>query len=389
MVLNEVTRGRCLVDHELQDLVDTRKIMLSDTYGLKMQPASFEPTLGRRLVSINTETGELFRPGKFSTIDEAIDAINKRQKTEHDITDGFDLRAGFTYLIQLQERFVLEGNERIKASPKSSIGRLFPRTRLLTDQNPCIDEVHAHYNPGQEVGAWLLVQPSSLNFRVHPNLALNQLRFFNGLDATLLDQEILAIHKENPLLYHEKTAESNTPVENPLICQGLQAHLDLSGKYSNGIIGLRTKRSQKVIDLQSIRVYDPLDFFEPLHANDEGELIIEPGCCYLLSGLEVVRIPTDTSAELRSNTHISLDGPVHLAGFFDPGFEARPVYEVRCDETTPIKLTHGMPLSRFEFYHNKEPTNPYGSEALASSFQSQTGIKLPKQFRKLRLEEVA
>ena len=386
--LEDTVRGYCLGDKEINEWIRNGKLEVPSLQATSTQPSSFDPTIGREVFLLETGKKGILKPKKEQTIEQLIKSIPKHLIQKKAIGSGYQLQKGFSYLVPLQEKVILQPGEVIKSSPKSSTGRLFIRTRVLADKNLCIDEAHAQYTSGEEIGLWLLAQPLALNVVVHPNMALTQLRFFDGLDSMLLDQEIRAEHETNPLLYHEKTEEKNVPVRNPLICQGLQAHLDLSGKYSNEIIGFRTKRNQEAIDLQSRGVYNPLDFFEVLKGNGGGELIIKPGDFYLLTGQEIVRIPTTTSAELRSNTHISLDGPLHLAGFFDPGFCARPLYEIRSDETTPITLTHGMPLSRFEFHHNVEPTHPYGHKAVGSTFQGQKGIKLPKPFKPLELADI-
>jgi predicted NUDIX family phosphoesterase len=107
---------------------------------------------------------------------------------------------------------------------------------------------------------------------------------------------------------------------------------------------------------------------------------LDPSDKILVSTLEVLDIPANRSAELAAYSLTGIRGPLHFAGFFDPGFKADGVFEVRSDELSKIVLEHGMPMSWMRFYRMKVPEKLYGKE-LGSHYQGQIGPKVAKYFR--------
>ncbi len=376
------TRGRCLVDYELEQLVQQGTILLSQGTSLapsQIQPASFEPRLADEAYLLDTETIGRIRPHADATIEQIIHEIPRHQKTKLDITQGEKLQVGHTYLVRIQEQLRLnDPSMRVKFSPRSSTGRVFLRTRLLADYNACIDEAQPIRHKETPLALWLLLEPLAFPIVVRPGQSLTQGRFFVGYDARLSDGELYALKERQPLLYQP-------PLGHPArhnIFEGLEIHLDLEGQQTKGIVGLRTRHRPEAIDLQTKGAYDPLDFFEPVRMRNHGDtLSIAPGHNYLLFSQEVIAVPPDYSAELQEHAWISLDGHLHLAGFFDPGFKARCVFEVRSTETGKVTLSHGMPMTRFSFYRGNRAQTPYGSSGLGSSFQGQTGPQPPKCFK--------
>ena len=313
--------------------------------------------------------------------------LPRYRKRQIDVSSGAELKKGHTYLVRLQERFDLDPNIRVKCSPRSSTGRIFLRTRLLADYSDCFDEVkYAPQSKGKYLGLWLLVQPLAFDTIVRAGQSLTQARFFTGYDSLLTESELKALDQQKPLLLmpplQAEIKDSDTR-------DGLQINLDLEGFHTKKLVGLRTRHTTNTVDLQHVGVYDPHEFYEPVFVQDQGDtLVIPPGQCYLLYSREIVRIPPTHSAELQGRTHISLDGDLHLAGFFDPGFEAHAVFEVRSNEQGSITLHHGMPMSRFHFFRNTIPKHPYGSGTLGSHFQGQVGPQPHKCFKPLKYEYV-
>src|SRR2546422_7698462 len=94
------------------------------------------------------------------------------------------------------ERMRLPEQQRAKANPKSSTGRLDVFTRVLTDRSHRFDEIAAGYH-----GAlYLEIVPRTFAIRVRTSLALNQVRLLCG-DARLSDEELVLLHRDVPLLY--------------------------------------------------------------------------------------------------------------------------------------------------------------------------------------------
>ena len=100
----------------------------------------------------------------------------------------------------MKERLALPANVRGKANPKSSTGRIYVFTRVITDESYRFDEIASGYDGP----LFLEVVPLSFPVRVREDLSLNQLRLSVG-SAVLSDDEVRAFHREQPLLYNAST----------------------------------------------------------------------------------------------------------------------------------------------------------------------------------------
>lgn len=372
----------------------TIKIFSDDTLEDRIQPSSFEPRIGDEIFILDTEELGTFRPGKNEEVNEAISNLSKRQAQRVDINKGFVLQQGFTYAIPLLDRIKIKKNEWIKSSPKSSMGRIFLDVKMLSDYNPRMDEITYHNNVGRVIQPWLLVQPKAFNVRIYPELTLNQLRFFNGLGSTLTSPEIEEEFSENPLLYQRSTKYQRHPSlisSNPIITErGLELNLDLMG-IGNHLIALKARQTPGVIDLTKYREnaeHKTNDFFEPLYNRGEG-LLLEKGCHYLFSSLELLDIPPHLSAELVSYSDKGLEGTLDLAGFIDNGYNSSLVFEIIPTKSGRIGRRGEtiLPISDLIFYRTQIvgskpliPDKVYG-EASGSAYQDKRGIEPAKYFQ--------
>jgi len=141
-----------------------------------------------------------------------------------------------------------------------------------------------------------------------------------------------------------------------------------------------------VIDLDNIDHYAPLDFWEPITAQNR-QIILDPDAFYILVSRESVHIPPDCAAEMAPYLAMVGEFRVHYAGFFDPGFGhhgagghgSRGVLEVRCHEA-PFALEHGQIVGRLVYERMTEPPDVlYGADK-GSNYQGQ-GLKLSKHFK--------
>jgi len=327
----------------------------------RIQPSSFEPQIGEELFLLN----EGFRPKREKTVYRSLLELPLRNRKRINITGGYELKVGFSYLLPLEEKLNLSGNLTVKSSPRSSLGRVFLNTRLVSDYNDCFDEVR---NDRYKREMWLLVQPLFFNLIVYPGLTLNQLRFIDGYDAKLTIEELL---KEDTLLWL-----NGKPVKDILI-DGLGIHLDMKGEATGGIVALVARKNPEPIDLLMREEYLAEDYFSPMKA---GDLFIERDKCILVASKEVLKVPGNRNVELRANTHLSLTGPLHFAGFIDNGWEGDIVFEIRPDEINRMKLEDGIPLSVLDVYRTDLPDKLYG-EQIGSSYKFQRGCKTSKFFR--------
>ncbi len=377
-MLESGNEGYCATSQAIRARIEKDLIILPKSASLesRIQPSSFEPGIGDHLYVLDSDSGGLFRPNKNETVKRMLLRVPRRRRSLVGIEKGFELKRGFHYLAPLEEKIILQEDEFVISSPKSSRGRLFLGNRLLSDYNASFDEVTQ--NVGEEIGLWLLLQPTKFNVIVYPGMTFNQLRFFKG-DAELSDDEIRRECLENPVLvYQDKDSFTNAENE---VRNGLKVHLDLLGKATAGVVGLRARNNPEPIDLSKRDFYSAEDFFEPL-VSRQGEITIKPGEAALLSSKETLRIPFYLNAELDRHSHLGIRGILHEAGFIDNGFLGDLVFEVISGESGEMVLRDGMPLSTISLFRtNGAPDKIYG-EKIGSSYQRQTGPKPSNNFRK-------
>ena len=164
--------------------------------------------------------------------------------------------------------------------------------------------------------------------------------------------------------------------------------VDLAGDPDTGFVGYRAKRHTGVVDVDAPGAYDVLDFWEPILARGQTQLILDPDQFYILASKEAVTVPPTHAAEMVPFNPLVGEFRVHYAGFFDPGFgyspngyrAAKAVLEVRSHEV-PFMIEDGQVVGRLMLERLTERTQrPYGSD-IGSSYQFQ-GLVLSKQFRR-------
>lgn len=383
-------KGYCLAYQELLEKIEQKVIITPDGFKDRVQPSSFEPVVGDDIFVIYTDLGAVFRPNPTRTVLRSLRELplNQRQRISID-EDGFELKKGFSYLVHLEDRVNLPDGLHIKSSPKSSLGRLFLNTRLMGDFSNCFDELN--HRCDQEHHLWLLVEPLAFNVILRSGLSLNQLRFITDYSAILDSDELGEEWDKNPLLYRRVSKRKTDPVE-PTITDGLEVHLDLSGRNTQGVVALRARNNPAPIDLGVSKFYDVEDYFEPItkeHSPDELRhgIKITPGEHYLLASDEVLKIPEHLNVELRMHSHIGFHGPLHFAGFIDNGFQGDLVFEIKSEEVGGIVLDHGMPISKLDVFRTNIPAKIYSSET--GSYQFQVGCKPSKHFKDIDYEAAA
>ena len=67
---------------------------------------------------------------------------------------------------------------------------------------------------------------------------------------------------------------------------------------SNGFVGYRAKRHTGVVDVDRRGGYAVGEFWEPIEARRDGNLILDPGEFYILASKEAVQVPPDYAAEM-------------------------------------------------------------------------------------------
>ncbi|NIY73083.1 2'-deoxycytidine 5'-triphosphate deaminase [Marivivens donghaensis] len=352
-----------LASQQIAKLIDDGAISAATPYvDGQIQPASLDLRLGTVAYRVRAS----FLAGEGRSV---ADRLAEFEMHRVDLTNGAVLEKGCVYVVPLMESLALPAGIQAVANAKSSTGRLDLLTRTITDGGVEFDRIALGYNGP----LYAEICPRSFSVLVRPGMRLNQIRFRSG-HAVLDDAELQALHAETPLVNGE-----------PVIDDGLGFSVDLAPQNGT-LVGYRAKPHTGVIDLDLLNHYDPREFWEEVHS-DNQQIILDPGAFYILVSREAVTIPPMQAAEMAPYLAMVGEFRVHYAGFFDPGFGhdsaggtgSRGVLEVRCHEA-PFVLEHGQIVGRLVYEQMSElPEQLYGRD-IKSNYQGQ-GLKLSKHFR--------
>jgi dCTP deaminase len=336
-----------------------------------VQPASVDLRLGEQAWALRCS----FLPDSDSAVEEKSEELAFERI---DLRDGATLERDRPYLVPLIEELRLPGEIRAKANPKSSTGRLDVFTRVLTDRSHRFDEIAAGYH-GK---LYLEVVPRTFAIRVKTGLALNQVRLMSA-DARLSDTELFALHSETPLLYLDSQPLRESELS---LADGLFLSLDASGP-ADAIVGYRAKKNSLPIDLTKVGALRWRDYWEPVHPERGGRIVLEPEVFYLLLSAEGVSIPPSYAAEMLAYDPTAGELRTHYAGFFDPGFGyasdpaargSRAALEVRARDVS-FMVEHRQPVCKLAFERMAELPDVLYGEDIGSNYQGQLTM-LSKHF---------
>jgi len=337
----------------------------------QIQPSSLDLRLGEVAYRVRAS----FLPGPGQNMMQKIEQFTMHSM---DLTKGAVLERGCVYIVPLLEGLSLSQRLSAVANPKSSTGRLDVFTRLITDGASEFDRIDGGYHGP----LYAEIAPRTFSILTRTGARLNQIRIRRG-EHRLTDSELTRLHQQSPLINKEEGANN--------ISEGIALTVDLKGAENNGLVGYKARPHVPLIDLEKINHYNPLDFWEPIHAGTgtKSGLVLNPDDFYILASQESISIPPSNAAEMVAYDTLVGEFRVHYAGFFDPGFgwaEAggegtRAVLEVRCHDV-PFLLEHGQVVGRLVYEHLTDvPDRIYGQD-IGSNYQKQT-LALAKQFRRV------
>jgi dCTP deaminase len=370
-------RGGVLPAQQLREAV-ARGWMVAGPWRVpdeSVQPASVDLRLGEHAWALRCS----FLPDSDSTVEQKIEDLAFERV---DLRDGATLERDRPYLVPLIEELRLPEQIRAKANPKSSTGRLDVFTRVLTDCNHRFDEIAGGYH-GK---LYLEVVPRTFAIRVKTGLALNQVRLMSA-DARLSDEELRALHSESPLLYLDSQP---LPASELSLGDGLFVSLDVSGA-ADAIVGYRAKKNSLPIDLTKVGALRWRDYWEPVHPERGGRIVLEPEIFYLLLSAEGVCIPPSYAAEMLAYDPTAGELRTHYAGFFDPGFGyssdpakrgSRAALEVRARDVS-FMVEHRQPVCKLAFERMAAVPDVLYGEGIGSNYQGQLTM-LSKHFAEQR-----
>ena len=331
----------------------------------QIQPASVDLRLGP--VAYRVRSSFLPLEGR-----RVADMLRRHAMHAIDLSKGAVLERQCFYVVPLLESLALPRGLGGTTNPKSSTGRLDVFTRVICDGASGFDLVPQGYRGP----LYAEISPKTFSIFVHEGSRLTQLRLRRGAVA-LSEKAMRETQAATPLVHGADAA--GTIKDNTIAVS-----VDLEGADSDGLIGYRARRHSGVIDLDKISHYDARAFWEPIHAENGGGLILDPGEFYILASKERVSVPPNLCAEMVAYDVLNGEFRVHYAGFFDPGFGwpegTRAVLEVRSHEV-PFLLEHGQIVGRLAYERlTAVPERIYGQD-IGSSYAHQ-GLTLSKHFRK-------
>ncbi len=358
---NGILPDRMIADLHKQGAIAADIAFASD----QIQPASLDLRLGHSAFRVRAS----FLPGPKTKV---ADRIAQLKLHQIDLSQGAVLETGCVYIVPLMESLALPQDIAASANPKSSTGRLDVFTRVIADQARGFDRIEAGYRGP----LYAEISPKTFPVLVRAGSRLSQIRFRRG-HATLNATALRELHR----------AERLVDIADADVGDGIAVGVDLAGMGDRKLVGYRAKRHTGVIDVDRRDGYDVLDFWEPMSARPDGNLILDPDEFYILASKEAVQVPPDYAAEMVPFDPLVGEFRVHYAGFFDPGFGyagsggrgSRAVLEVRSREV-PFILEDGQIVGRLVYETMiGRPDTLYGT-GIGSNYQAQ-GLKLSKHFR--------
>ncbi|MBI2224143.1 MAG: 2'-deoxycytidine 5'-triphosphate deaminase [Betaproteobacteria bacterium] len=337
------------------------------------QPASLDLRLGPVAYRVRAS----FLPGKDATVEQRLEDLAMHKM---DISNGGVLERGCVYIVPLLEHLSLRRRTSAMGNPKSSTGRLDIFTRLITDHGTEFDRVREQYKGP----LYAEVSPRTFSVLVRKGSRLSQLRIRRG-NPLSSDEAMKRLQQKHHVV------ESITEDQ---IRNGVPVSVDVRGDATSRLIGYKARSHAGLIDIDKIRHYEVLDYWELVYAPRRGGLILDPADFYILASLEAVKVPPRYAAEMIAYDTLVGEFRVHYAGFFDPGFGhpeaggegSRAVLEVRSYEV-PFVIEHGQIVGRLAYERlTAQPSRLYGS-GLKSSYQRQ-GLALSKHFKPLPPSDV-
>jgi dCTP deaminase len=323
----------------------------------QIQPASLDLRLGATAYRVRAS----FLPGPDVPVESKLKQLALH---EIDLSEGAVLEVGCVYLVPLLESLRLPPGLSAACNPKSSTGRLDVFTRVITNGCSAFDTVRHGYNGP----LYAEICPQTFPVLVRTGSRLSQIRFREELDLT----------RAKP--------DAGEPYPK-VIDADLNLSVDLAGDPDTGFIGYRAKRHTGVVDIDKPGALDVLDFWEPIYARGQTQLILDPDQFYILASKEAVTVLPSQAAEMVPFNPLVGEFRVHYAGFFDPGFGyseaggegSKAVLEVRSHKV-PFILEHGQIIGQLIYERLTEPPELVYGQGIGSHYQAQ-GLKLSKHFK--------
>lgn len=358
-----------LVDTDLKRLICGEKPTISGIGEEYIQPCSIDlALLGKQIFWVTSEA-PLFTDGGLCT-EEFIDKFATYEFNLEE--DDVPIALGQCYIAKLDVECNLKPGTWLYANPKSTTGRNFVQTRLLTNRPHRYDKTP---ETGYKGGLWISINATCFNHVISKGDTLMQVRVYDG-GRSKLAPTILNHLQENEGLVTNGDCTIGT--------SGLRLHIDLAGEQAFAV----ANDYRAPIRWGAKAHYRPRDYFQTKPLVDGKVLVIEPGQAVLVCTKEQIAIPPDICAELEPIRWDIGALQVHLAGFFDPEFGwhvdrsargASIVLEIINLGRCPIAIQDGQEIGNMIFERMAGiPERGYGK--VGNHYQLQRGVRFAKQF---------
>jgi len=132
------------------------------------------------------------------------------------------------------------------------------------------------------------------------------------------------------------------------------------------------------------------DLTKEVRASEDSPFILHPGEFVLGTTLEAIRLGDDVVARLEGKSSLGRLGLlIHsTAGFIDPGFQGQVTLELSNVANLPIAIYPEMKIGQVSFYQmTTAAEHPYGSAALGSKYQGQSGPTASRMHQDFKEED--
>lgn len=373
----------------VRHMIEAKEITaLEEIDPAQVQPASLDLRLGSEAYRVVAS----FLPGPNATVAERLERVTMHTL---DLTKGAVLEKDCVYIIPLLEGVAFKKRISALANPKSSTGRLDVFARVITDRGTEFDRIPERYHGP----LYVEVCPRAFSVKVRKGSRLVQMRVKRG-SPSLSDKALRELQREVGIIgvgvgdtdlteQQIEMFEGQIMAKPENIRSGIAFTVDVRGDGPGSVVGYRARRNTGVIDMDRVKGYAADDFWEEIHAPNDGRgIVLDPHDFYILASKEAVRIPAGYAAEMLAYDTLVGEFRVHYAGFFDPGFGdpdlgaagTRAVLEVRVHEV-PFLIEDGQVVGRLVYEPLiAKPDKLYG-QGIGSSYQRQ-GLVLGKHFRR-------
>jgi dCTP deaminase len=342
---------------QIRAIIDER-VLKSDskiTPDLKPEDSAIDAPLGEYMYEMKGSR----RPNAEQAVLDVISDYKKGERISLSRKTPTVLKKGSVYLIKLKWSVALPPGLCIRATAKSSIGRLDTLVRLVADRESEFDRVSA----GRTAELYVEVAPLTFSIQVKPDLALSQIRFMRGNEewCTVPHGALMAPFEEPPVLVMPRSTALEDSHGDPA---GVLLSLNLEPEETTGFVGYCAKNDiVEVIDPAKKEGYDPREFWEPLTAGPGRTMTIEKDRFYIFRSVERFRVPDHLCVDCQAYSEALGDIRIHYAGFAHPFFgDGHPkngaplIFEVR-GHSVDTFLRHGDSLAKVYFRRMSKPAN--------------------------------